>query len=83
MAGGYDFGSSYLATVETTLDGQTFGALPDRSSDGQRAASCLVIIDDDSIFTCGRIPLESHAAYIFSFTTNSRKRCIEQLKYED
>ena len=51
MAGGFNV-NNQLSSVETTDDGQVFGSLPDLPG-GRNSYSCLVIVDDDTIFTCG------------------------------
>ena len=49
MAGGVD--TQYLSTVETTDTGTHGNPLPDLPE--ENVQSCLAIIDDDRIFTCG------------------------------
>ena len=49
MAGGSS--TVRLSSVETTYDGETFGALPDIPIENREF--CLVVIDTDRIFTCG------------------------------
>ena len=51
MAGGVTPDLSYLSSVETTADGQVFGALPDLLE--WNSFFCLVVVDEDRIFTCG------------------------------
>ena len=53
MAGGTS-GVGFLSSVETTDNGEVFGSLPDLPSESQE--SCVVIIDDDRIFSCGGYP---------------------------
>ena len=49
MAGGSS--TVRLGSVETTFDGETFATLPDIPIENREF--CLVVIDDDRIFTCG------------------------------
>ena len=68
MAGGYD--GSTLSSVETTCNGELFGYLPDMPAENYK--SCLVVIDEDRIFTCGISPGGSRqATYIFANSTRS------------
>ena len=71
MAGGYDnhvYPLEALSSVETSYNGETFSSLPDMpDSSGD---SCLVVIDDDRILTCGgreNIP----ETLIFTKSTNT------------
>ena len=49
MAGGYN--NAFLSSVESTYNGEIFGTLPDLEIEVDR--SCVVVIDDGNIFTCG------------------------------
>ena len=59
MAGGYNGGlvmagghnANYLSSVTTTESGEVFGPLPDLPNGKEH--SCVVIIDEDRIFSCG------------------------------
>ena len=51
MAGGVDPELNYLSSVETTADGEVFGALPDLPE--ETSFFCQVVVDDDRIFACG------------------------------
>ena len=70
MAGGYT-GNNYLSSVTTTERGEVFGSLPDLPNANDR--SCVVIIDEDRIFTCGGYYAESETL-IFSNLTGSWSR---------
>ena len=67
MAGGISYDISYISSVETTEDGQVFEALPDLPE--RDSLSCLVIVDDDRVFTCGG-QVSSFSTFLFSRTTN-------------
>ena len=69
MAGGSS--TSYLSSVETTCNGETFGSLPDIPDVNRE--SCLVVIDTDRIFTCGgrRRPIDT---LIFTNSSSSWTR---------
>ena len=69
MAGGVN--TQYLSTVATTSDGEMFGSLPDLPEDNVQ--SCVVIIDDDRIFSCGGY-FGALDTFIFSKSTNSWTR---------
>ena len=71
MVGGYRTGTESTISVETTSDGETFGSLPDlpRANEG----SCVVIIDDERLFTCGGYLTETQTL-IFSKSNNSWNR---------
>ena len=69
MAGGVN--TQYLPTVVTTTDGDIFGSLPNLPDTNTQ--SCLVIIDDDRLFTCGGY-FESLETFIFSKLANSWRR---------
>ena len=56
MAGGTS-GVGFLSSVETTFDGVVFGSLPDLPNESQE--SCVVIINDFTIFSCGGYPTGS------------------------
>ena len=74
MAGGnngYD-----ISSVETTDDGQVLGSLPDLPQENYY--SCLVIVDDDIIFTCGGY-LSLTSTLIFSKKTNLWSRQVVHL----
>ena len=62
---------STISSVETTSDGETFGSLPNLPHEYYE--SCVVIIDDDRIFTCGGYETESQTL-IFSKSNNSWSR---------
>ena len=66
MAGGYNYPPSYLSSVTTTESGEVFGSLPDLPN--ENSDSCVVIIDEDRIFTCGGLYAESDTL-IFSNST--------------
>ena len=67
MAGGYDgYLSNYLSSVESTSNGETFGNLPDLEKENQQ--NCLVVVDDERIFTCGG-GQEPTDTFLFSNTT--------------
>ena len=51
MAGGMDSGSNTLSRVDRTENGDIFESLNDLPDINRQ--SCLTIIDDDRIFTCG------------------------------
>ena len=69
MAGGSEGDPpNYLSIVESTYNGETFGRLPDLEFDNRE--SCLVVVDDDMIFTCGGQQQLSTETFIFSNTTN-------------
>ena len=70
MAGGYDYYSSptTYSTVETTNNGEVFGSLPDLPDATQD--SCVVIVDQDRIFSCGGKDTSSRTL-IFQKATNS------------
>ena len=71
MGGGYNFGTGYLSSVATTVNGQALGSLPDLPNrDDQQ---CLAVIDDEKIFTSGGDQNPSDA-FIFSKSTNSWSR---------
>ena len=74
MAGGYN--GNILSSVETTYDGEAFGSLPDLPEENYY--SCLVIVDDDIIFTCGGY-LSLTSTLIFSKKTNLWRRQVIQL----
>ena len=59
MAGGTNGvdASQVLSSVETTDNGEVFGSLPDLPNESQE--SCVVIIDEERIFTCGGYPTGS------------------------
>ena len=81
MAGGYLGSYQLLSSVETTANGITFGTLPDLEIEVE--SPCLVVIDDDKIFTCGGFitsvtgtEILSRDTYMFSKTTNSWSRYV-------
>ena len=74
MAGGRN--GNYISSVETTDDGQVLGSLPDLPQENYY--SCLVIVDDDIIFTCGGY-LSPTSTLIFSKKTNLWSRQVVQL----
>ena len=67
MAGGYNGGSS-SSRVETTYNGKKFGILPDLEVESHR--SCVVVIDEENIFTCGGYLTSATDTFIFSNSTN-------------
>ena len=68
VAGGYDGG--ILSSVETTYNGVTFGHYPDMPTENYK--SCLVVIDEDRLFTCGIRPGSNRqATYIFNRSADS------------
>ena len=77
MAGGNNDDPDFLSTVTTTLDGEIFGSLsnlPEISGiDEGNDESCLVIIDNERIFTCGGYQLSSYT-FIYYSSTNSWSR---------
>ena len=78
MAGG-SRGEPYLSSVETTDNGQVFDSLPDLPEDN--ALSCLVILNDDILFTCGGNPLSpSDSTYIFYKRTNVWSRQVNLIE---
>ena len=69
-AGGVD--TQYLSSIVTTADGTTFDdPLPDLPE--ENVQSCLVIIDDDRIFTCGGY-FQPKDTFIFYNSSNSWRR---------
>ena len=78
MAGGYNQGT--LSSVETTDDGQVFGSLPDLPEEDE--FFCLVVVDDDRIFTCGGDGYPtSTSTFIFSKMTNVWSRQVQVSAY--
>ena len=71
MVGGYRTSNGSIISVETTSDGETFGSLPNLPHENYE--SCVVIIDDDRLFTCGGVETESQTL-IFSKSNNSWNR---------
>ena len=74
IAGGYvNFGdgNNYLSSVTTTDQGEVFGALPNLPNGNDD--SCVVIIDEDRIFTCGGFISESDTL-IFSNSNSTWSR---------
>ena len=75
MAGGWSqtpFYEDALSSVETSYNGETFTSLPDMP--GLNGDSCLVVIDDDRIFTCGGHPNTREnitGTLIFTESTNT------------
>ena len=71
MAGGVD--TEYLSTVVTNKDGYFSSTeyLPDLPE--ENVQSCLTVIDDDLIFTCGGY-FQPRETYIFLTTTNTWSR---------
>ena len=69
MAGGYN--GNYLSSVTTTESGEVFGSLPDLPNENR--LSCVVIIDEDRIFTCGG-SLTPSDTLIFSNSTGTWSR---------
>ena len=53
MAGGFVKFVGELSTVQTTYEGEDFGALPDLPE--KVFYNCLVVVDEDRIFTCGGV----------------------------
>ena len=51
MSGGQDDSFNGLESVLKTVNGEVFSSLPDLPKENDY--SCVVIIDDDRIFTCG------------------------------
>ena len=74
MAGGDNGGPLLSSSVETTADGIIFENLPDLEV--EVSGSCVVVIDDDRIFTSGGYhdPGLRRDSYIFSRTNNSWSR---------
>ena len=70
MAGGTR-GDGFYSSVETTDNGVVFGSLPDLPMESQE--SCVVILDEDKIFTCGGYPTASDTL-IYSDATGSWSR---------
>ena len=70
MAGGTN-GDGFLSSVERTINGEVFRSLPDLPNENQE--SCLVILDEYRLFTCGGYPTGSDAL-IFSPSTGSWNR---------
>ena len=69
MAGGYS--NKLLSSVESTYNGEIFGTLPDLEIEMDR--SCVVVIDDDNVFTCGGYAESTSTrtdTYIFSNASN-------------
>ena len=74
MAGGMTekvYNTKYLSNVTTTKTGQVFNPLPDLPD--KNFLSCVVIIDEDRIFTFGGFYTENDTL-IFSNSTGSWKR---------
>ena len=71
LGGGYNFGTGFLSSVTTTVNGQAFGSLPDLPNRDDQL--CLAIVDDDRIFTSGG-DQNREDAFIFSKSTNSWSR---------
>ena len=71
MAGGFNF--NYLSSIESTDNGEIFRTLPDLEI--ENFDSCLVVVDDDRIFTCGGF-LGTTDTFIFSNKTNLWSRYI-------
>ena len=67
MSGGRGISNIYLSSIEQTRNGETFGNLPDLVSENYD--SCVVVIDEDRIFTCGGRYLSTNT-FIYSNTTN-------------
>ena len=67
MAGGVN--TEYLSTVVSTDGGNGYTPLPDLPDENLQ--SCLVIIDDDRIFTCGGY-FQPRDTFIFSNSTWER-----------
>ena len=72
MAGGDDYPNT-LSSVETTENGQVFDSLPDLPE--ENSFSCLVIVDDERVFTCGGDQSPS-STFIFSKMTNVWSRQV-------
>ena len=68
MVGGYNPNSGVLTSVETTNNGEYFGSLPDLEI--ETTDSCVVVIDEDKIFTCGAAQGSGRDTFIFSKSTN-------------
>ena len=69
MAGGYS--NEFLSSVESTYNGEIFGTLPDLEIEVDR--SCVVVIDDGNIFTCGGVGNDGSSktdTFIFSNASN-------------
>ena len=68
MVGGISYNDlGPLSSVETTNNGEDFGSLPDLEI--ENGDSCLVVIDEDKIFTCGGLGASTDT-FVFSKTTN-------------
>ena len=81
MAGGNSV-TGFLSSVEMTKDGETFETLPDLDIEVDK--SCLVVLNDDTIFTCGGFngnPDTASYTFLFSDTTNSWSRYENYLLY--
>ena len=79
MAGGYDgYLLNYLSSVESTSNGETFGNLPDLEKENQQ--NCLVVVDDERIFTCGGDQGSGTDTFLFSNTTKLWSRYIGLLR---
>ena len=68
MAGGYNYGSGSLASVETSYDGESFASLPAMPDESRN--SCLVVIDEENILKCGGLPTYTDTL-MFSKSTNT------------
>ena len=68
IAGGYK--GDIMSSVVTTYNGLTFSHYPDMPAENYK--SCLVVIDEDRIFTCGIRPGSARqATYIFTRSESS------------
>ena len=69
IAGG--FNDTFFSNVESTYNGEIFGTLPDLEIEVDR--SCVVVIDDGNIFTCGGVGNDGSSktdTFIFSNASN-------------
>ena len=68
MAGGYN--DAFVSSVESTKNGEIFGTLPDLEIEVDK--SCVVVIDDSNIFTCGGYDGNPYVTDTFIYSNASK-----------